>query len=202
MYYNPSNISSHEMFDTYKNQYNQLVEHINQINRDQREILSQMQLYNERLVNTYNCNSQNVNFLYQNLDSIRINMGYLHRPYEFNNPQTNNSTPPLQTDPQPTPLQPEPQPTTQPSPQPTLPQSTPTNNSSNERRSGSRYNIEFLYSYIPSQETTELVDVPIIPTEEQINKMSKYYYDNKTEILKHKKIKYKQSKKNKNKNHG
>ena len=38
--------------------------------------------------------------------------------------------------------------------------------------------------------------------EEQINKMSKYYYDNKTEILKHKKIKYKQSKKNKNKNHG
>jgi hypothetical protein len=37
--------------------------------------------------------------------------------------------------------------------------------------------------------------------EEQINKMSKYYYDNKTEILKHKKIKYKQSKKNKNKNH-
>lgn len=166
MYYNSSNISSHEMFDTYKNQYNQLMDQINYINRDQREILSQMQLYNERLVNTYNCNTQNVNFLHQNLDSIRLNMSYLHRPFDLtssnqmNNipmtiPATNTNTPPT-------------------TPQPTTPLPTPTNNTTNEsssstRRNGNRYNIEFLYSYIPAQDTTELVDVTISPTEEQIN---------------------------------
>ena len=32
--------------------------------------------------------------------------------------------------------------------------------------------------------------------------MTKYYYDNRTKILKQNKLKYKQSKKNKNKNHG
>jgi hypothetical protein len=56
----------------------------------------------------------------------------------------------------------------------TPPNNSPVNNSPNTtRRSGSRYNIEFLYSYIPSQENrelnTEMIDVPIYPTLEQIN---------------------------------
>lgn len=166
MYYNPSNISSHEMFDTYKNQYNQLMDQINYINRDQREILSQMQLYNERLVNTYNCNTQNVNFLHQNLDSIRLNMGYLHRPFDLTSSNQMNNIP-MTIPPTTAPTAPNTQPITPPPP-------TPTNNTSNEssstiRRNGNRYNIEFLYSYIPAQDTTELVDVPICPTEEQIN---------------------------------
>jgi len=38
--------------------------------------------------------------------------------------------------------------------------------------------------------------------DEHIKTMTKYYYDNRTKILKQNKLKYKQSKKNKNKNHG
>jgi hypothetical protein len=85
-------ISSQEMFDTYRTQYNQLIENISQISRDQRDIFNQMQLNNERLANQiqlnnerlathYNYNSQNINFLYINLDSIRLNMLDIYRPY-------------------------------------------------------------------------------------------------------------------------
>ena len=85
-------ISTEEMFDTYRSQYNQLIENISQITRDQREIFNQMQLNNERLANQiqlnnerlathYNYNSQNINYLYINLDSIRLNMLDLYRPY-------------------------------------------------------------------------------------------------------------------------
>ena len=181
MYYNQP-ISSHEMFETYKNQYNQLIEHINQISRDQREIFHQITLNNERLVTNYNYNSQNIGFLYSNLDSLRLNMYDIYRPITT----TQSSHPPQASQPPQAPQTPQPPqtpPTTpnpnyfnQPSQTPQIPPTTPTSSTpltSSSSRSGSRYNIEFLYSYIPSQENRELnsemVDVPIYPTLEQIN---------------------------------
>lgn len=197
-------ISSQEMFETYRTQYNQLIENISQISRDQREIFNQMQLNNERLANQiqlnnerlathYNYNSQNINFLYINLDSIRLNMLDLYRPYNPYIPPTthnNSSIPPTSTPntyeptslntpnsfiptstntptlPNTTPI-----PSTTPTTTSTInsPTSNTTSTTGNSTRSSNRYNIEFLYSYVPLQESRDLVDVPVYPTLEQIN---------------------------------
>jgi hypothetical protein len=194
-------ISSQEMFDTYRTQYNQLIENISQISRDQRDIFNQMQLNNERLANQiqlnnerlathYNYNSQNINFLYINLDSIRLNMLDIYRPYTqpltTSNPinpinTTNNiasntnttipnnfSNPTLPS--RSSSRSPSPAPAPAPAPAPTNNTTNPinpTNNTSSRNRT--RYNIEFLYSYAPFPETSDLTDVPVYPTVEQIN---------------------------------
>ena len=197
MYYNNStpftNVSPQEMFDTYKNQYNQLIEHIDQINRFQREIFNQLQINNERFISGYNDNAQNINFLYQNLDALRLNMFSVYRPIHLNPPLSS----PLDTPPN---IQQNnmPNPSNNPLSNTTNftvgrestetsdgfrtagnPINTSDNSTSNATNNQTTVNSTTENSTsnssrrsrynIPLQETNDLVDVPVYPSVEQIN---------------------------------